>query len=123
MTETIKLPGEWGLRKLSLADETQWAIQYMGMDWMRIYVREFLPTPGSGTAIDEEIRKFAAAMNAAGGALGGVMATTTKCETCGGSGWITQIGPNGPERLLCPDLTRSHRNPTTVVNPSFSQPA
>ncbi len=62
MTETIKLPGEWSLRRLSLADETQWALQYMGMDWMRIY--EFMPTPGSGT-IDEEIRKFAAAMNAA----------------------------------------------------------
>ncbi len=68
MTETIKLPGEWGLRRLSLADETQWALQYMGMDWL--YIREFLPTSGSCTVIDEEIRKFAAAMNAADGQCG-----------------------------------------------------
>lgn len=60
--EHIKLPGEWSLRKLSLANRSEWALQFKGMDWIRI--SEFLPQQPPGTSLDDDIRKFAADMNA-----------------------------------------------------------
>lgn len=57
----ISLPGSWSLRKLSLDDKSEWALQYLGMDWIRI--SEFLPQRPPGTALDEDVRKFAATMN------------------------------------------------------------
>jgi hypothetical protein len=35
MSEVIKLSPNWGLRRL-VTSEPAWAIQYMGMDWLRI---------------------------------------------------------------------------------------
>jgi hypothetical protein len=62
MSECIKLPGDWSLRKLSLVDRSEWALQYKGMDWIRI--SEFvLPNPPRSDSIDDDMRKFAAAMN------------------------------------------------------------
>jgi hypothetical protein len=60
MTERIKLPGDWSLRKLPLAGRSEWALQYHGMDWIRI--SEFLPQMPPGTALDDDMRKFAEAM-------------------------------------------------------------
>lgn len=51
----IELSKNWRLRKLSLGDRSEWALQYHGMDWLRI--TEFLQSGNS--TIDEEIRKFA----------------------------------------------------------------
>lgn len=63
--ETIKLPGKWALRKLSLTGRSEWALQFMGMDWIRI--SEFLPQNPPRDALDNDIRNFAAAMNDADG--------------------------------------------------------
>jgi hypothetical protein len=66
MSDTIKLPGKWSLRKQVLLDESVWALQYGGMDWIKI--SEFLPArpsdpPSARDWLDNEIREFAAAMN------------------------------------------------------------
>jgi hypothetical protein len=64
MTERIKLPGQWGLRKLKLADRSEWALQFMGMDWLRI--SEFLPGENRGDDwLDETMQKFADDINEA----------------------------------------------------------
>lgn len=59
---TIKLPGQWSLRKLALADRSEWALQFNGMDWIRI--SEFLPGPPADSGLDDDIKKFADDMNA-----------------------------------------------------------
>jgi hypothetical protein len=61
MSEQIKLPGDWSLRKLSLADRSEWALQYKDMDWIKI--SDFLQMHPPDDALDNQIRKFAAAMN------------------------------------------------------------
>jgi hypothetical protein len=63
VSETIKLTEQCGLRKLQLADRSEWALQYLGMDWIRM--SEFLPSRDP-TSMDEDIRKFAAAVRALG---------------------------------------------------------
>jgi hypothetical protein len=58
MTERLQLTDKWSLRKLQLGDRSEWALQFMGMDWVRI--SEFLPSPSAPTWLDDEMRKFAA---------------------------------------------------------------
>jgi hypothetical protein len=60
MRERINLPGDWSLRKLPLPDRSEWALQYHGMDWIRI--SEFLPLKPSGDSLDLDMQKFSAAM-------------------------------------------------------------
>jgi hypothetical protein len=59
MTTHIQLTKEWSLRKLQLVDRSEWALQYLGMDWFR--VSEFLPSKNTAS-MDNDIRKFAAAL-------------------------------------------------------------
>lgn len=65
MTERLKLPGYWSLRKLGV-EPSQWALQFRGMDWIKI--SDFLPPidPARST-LDDEMRAFAAVMNDAHG--------------------------------------------------------
>jgi len=57
--ERIQLTEQWGLRKLQLADRSEWALQYQGMDWFRLC--EFLPSNDT-TSMDNDVRKFAEAI-------------------------------------------------------------
>ena len=62
MSEVIKLTEQWGLRKLRLGlDRCEWALQYRGMDWIRM--SEFLPSKNE-TSMDDDIHKFAEAVRA-----------------------------------------------------------
>jgi hypothetical protein len=60
--ERIQLTEQWGLRKLQLADRSEWALQYRGMDWFRI--SQFLPAENNTTAMDDDIRAFADSVRA-----------------------------------------------------------
>lgn len=60
MTEHIKITEQWSLRKLQLADHCEWALQYLGMDWIRMC--EFLPSKSDTMSMDEDVRKFAEAI-------------------------------------------------------------
>jgi hypothetical protein len=57
--DRFQLTKRWGIRKLKEAGPGAWAIQYLGMDWLRVI--EFLPpTDGNSASMDSEMRKFAA---------------------------------------------------------------
>lgn len=60
MSEKFQLTEQWGLRKLQLGDRCEWALQYLGMDWIRM--SEFLPN--APNIMDDDIRKFAEAVRA-----------------------------------------------------------
>jgi hypothetical protein len=57
----IQLTEQWSLRKLQLADRSEWALQYLGMDWFRLC--EFLPSKNDAS-MDDDIRKFADSVRA-----------------------------------------------------------
>lgn len=62
MSDRYELPGGWGIRRQHTV-EPQWAIQFMGMDWIKI--EDFLaPGKGGVSTLDEEMRKFAEAIGA-----------------------------------------------------------
>ena len=63
MAERYELAGDWGLRPLSEGDPQRpaWAIQFKGMDCIR--VSDFVAPAADGrSTLDEEMRAFAEAI-------------------------------------------------------------
>lgn len=62
MAAKYKLPGHWGLRELIVDDKRpQWAIQFRGMDWIKI--EDFLPPGKNGrSTLAENMHAFAKAI-------------------------------------------------------------